>query len=111
MPHTYSRVLKQLLEEPFDAYLVVWSYNPVVRIPIAELEAFNKEIRKPLVFVLLASEPEIRPCLQDLQSRGICTYLTPEDGAAALNALLERRRYLDAIAVPRQRESEDNRLQ
>lgn len=101
VPHIYTQVLKQLLEEPFDAYLVVWSYNPVVRIPIAELEAFNKETRKPLVFVLLASEPEIRPCLQDLQSRGICTYLTPEDGAVALNALLERRRYLEAIGASR----------
>ena len=94
MPNTYARVLKHLLEEPFDAYLVIWSYNPVVRIPIAELEAFSKELQKPMVFVLLASEPEIRPCLQDVQSRGICTYMNPEDGAVALNALLERHRFL-----------------
>jgi len=94
VPNTYARVLKQLLQESFDAYLLIWSYNPVVRIPVAEIEAFSREFAKPIVLALLASEVEISPCLQDIHSRGICAYMTPEDAAVALNALLGRHRFL-----------------
>ena len=96
LPHTYANVLEALLLEPFDAYFLVWSYNALIRIPVAELEDFRKATDKPFVLVLLAPEREARPYLQDLNARGICTYLTPEDGATALNALLARSRYLDS---------------
>jgi len=94
LPHPYARVLDVLLEEPFDAYLLVWSYNQLIRVPVAELEDFRRSTNKPVVLVLLASMNEAKPYLQDLSARGICTYLTPEDGAAALNALLARSRFL-----------------
>ena len=94
LPHPYARVLDVLLNEPFDAYLSVWSYNPFIRIPVAELEDFRRSTNKPFVLVLLAPENEVRPYVQDLSARGICTYLTPEDGATALNAMLARSRFL-----------------
>jgi acyl-CoA synthetase (NDP forming) len=93
LPHTYASVLDVLLLEPFDAYFLAWSYNPQIRIPIAELEHFRKSTDKPFVLVLLAPLSEVRPYLQDLNARGICTYHTPEDGAAALNAILDRSRF------------------
>ncbi len=100
LPHTYASVLDALLLEPFDAYFLVWSYNALIRIPIPELEHFRKATDKPFVVVLLAPEREARPHLQDLTARGICTYLTPEDGAIALNALLARSRFLKGDGRP-----------
>ena len=94
LPHPYARVLDVLLEEPFDAYLLVWSYNPLIRVPVAELEGFRRSTNKPVVLVLLAPINEAKPYMQDLSARGICAYLTPEDGATALNALLARSRFL-----------------
>jgi acyl-CoA synthetase (NDP forming) len=94
LPHPYARVLDVLLEEPFDAYLLVWSYNPLIRVPVAELEGFRRSTNKPVVVVLLSSLNEGEPYMQALSARGICTYLTPEDGATALNALLARSRFL-----------------
>ena len=96
LPHTYANVLEALLLEPFDAYFLVWSYNPLIRVPIAELEDFQKATDKPFVLVLLAPAKEAWPYLQDLNARGICTYFTPEDAATALNALLARTRRLNA---------------
>ena len=100
LPHTYARVLDILLFEAFDAYFLVWSYNALIRIPIAELENFRKSTDKPFVLVLLAPAREAGPYLQDLNARGICTYLTPEDGATALNALLDRSRFLERTLGP-----------
>lgn len=95
LPHTYSRVLDALLEDPYDAYFLVWNYNRLIRLPIPELEQIQKRISKPMVLVLLANQVEAQPHLDECASRGICTYLTPEDGATALNALLTRRHLLD----------------
>jgi acetate---CoA ligase (ADP-forming) len=91
LPQTYARVLEVLRGESFDAYFLVWSYNPLIRIPIAEIENFRRSTNKPFVLVLLAPASEAQPYLKDLSARGICAYLTPEDGASALNALLDRR--------------------
>ena len=94
LQHPYGRVLDVLAHEPFDAYLLVWSYNPLIRVPVPELEDFRRSTNKPFVLVLLGSADEAKPYLQDLSARGICTYLTPEDGATALNTLLARSRFL-----------------
>jgi acetyltransferase len=95
LPHTYSRVMEALLEEPYDAYFLVWNYNRLIRLPIPELEELQKRTTKPMVLVLLANQQEAELFLADCAARGICTYLTPEDGALALNALLTRRQLLD----------------
>jgi len=95
LPHTYSRVMEALLEEPYDAYFLVWNYNRLIRLPIPELEELQKRTTKPMVLVLLANQQEAESYLSDCAARGICTYLTPEDGALALNALLTRRQLLD----------------
>lgn len=94
LPHPYGRVLDVLLNEPFDAYLLVWSYNPHIRVPVAELEDFGRSTKKPFVLVLLAAMDDAKPYLKGLTARGICAYPTPEDGATALNALLARSRFL-----------------
>lgn len=90
LPHTYSRVLDVLQTEPYDAYFLVWGYNALIRVPIAELEYFVKNTGKPVVFVFLGHQVEVDQQLEVLSEKGICTYLTPEDGALALNALLKR---------------------
>jgi acetyltransferase len=96
LPHTYSRVLEAVLEEPFDAYLVVWNYNPLIRVPVAELTALQKRAQRPVVVVFLANGPEADPYLEELSARGICAFLTPEDGATALNGLLAWQRMQQA---------------
>jgi acyl-CoA synthetase (NDP forming) len=96
LPHTYSRVLEAVLEEPFDAYLVVWNYNPLIRVPVAELTASQKRAQRPMVVVFLANGPEADPYLRELSARGICAFLTPEDGATALNGLLAWQRMQQA---------------
>ena len=93
LPRPYGRVLDVLAHEPFDAYLLVWSYTPLIRVPVAELEDFRRSTTKPFVLVLLAAADDAKPYLKDLSARGICAYLTPEDGATALNALLARSRF------------------
>jgi len=42
----------------------------------------------------MAHQIEGAPYMAALDSKGICTYLTPEDGATALNALLFRYNFL-----------------
>jgi acetyltransferase len=94
-PHIYARVLERVLLEDFDAYLLVWSYNPLIRTPIIELESLAKKYAdKTIVFVFMAHQLEAAPHMAALHSKGICTYLTPEDGATALNALLFRYHFL-----------------
>lgn len=101
LPRNYVSVLETVLQEDFDAYLVVWNYNPFIRVPALEVEQLAKgHPDKAIVFVLLAHQMEAAPYVETLASGGVCTYLTPEDGATALNALLSRRRFL-ASKVPR----------
>ncbi len=90
LPQNYSGVLDVLSNEPFDAFFLVWSFHALIRIPIPELEGFVKCTGKPVVLVILANYDEAQPYLEELSRRGICCYLTPEDGAEALNALLAR---------------------
>lgn len=91
LPHTYSRVLETVLDEPFDAYFLVWNYNPLIRVPLVELAEFQRRAGRPIVVVFLAHQSEAASHLQAFAARGICAYLTPEDGAIALNGLLFRR--------------------
>lgn len=96
LPTNYVPVLETVLQEDFDAYLVVWNYNPMIRVPVVEIEALSRRYgNKSLVVVNLATQSEATPFSETLASRGVCCYLTPEDGATALNALLCRRRYLN----------------
>ena len=94
LPAVYSRVLDALLEEPFDAYLLFWTYNAHIRVPAPELESAVKAAGRPVIVSFLAHPAEAMPWLEDFSSRGICAYLTPEDAATALNALLTRSRFL-----------------
>lgn len=94
LPTVYTRVMDLLLEEPFDAYLLVWTYNPHIRVPAVELQGALKPVRKSVVVAFLGHHAEAMPWIEDLYSRGICAYLTTEDAALALNALLARSRFL-----------------
>ncbi len=95
LPHIYSRVLETVLEEDFDAYFLVWNYNPLIRVPAVELiQLVSRHAHKPIVLVMLANQMEAAPYMQKLTSNGICMYLTSEDGAAALNALLARHQFM-----------------
>ena len=95
LPQIYARVLETILKEDFEAYLVVWNYNPLIRVPIIELENLLKKYAdKIVVFVFMANPIEAEPYLATLHSKGICAYLMPEDGATALNALLFRHQFL-----------------
>ena len=95
VPQIYARVLETVLQEDYDAYLIVWNYNPLIRSPIIELESLAKKYAdKTLVLVFMANQIEAEPYMADLNSKGVCTYLTSEDGATALNALLFRHHFL-----------------
>jgi acetyltransferase len=95
LPRNYVPVLDTVLREDFDAYLVLWNYNPMIRIPVVELEELSRRFAdKSIVVVNLAAQGEASPISESLASRGVCAYLTPEDGATALNALLARHRFL-----------------
>jgi acyl-CoA synthetase (NDP forming) len=101
LPKVYVPVLQTVLEEDFDAYLLVWNYNPLIRVPMEEFDHLTKQYRdKPVVLVLLAHQMEAAPYLAAFQSKGVCTYLTPEDGATALNALLARHQFLKREGRP-----------
>ena len=95
LPQNYSGVLEVLRDESFDAFFLVWSFNALIRIPIAEIEKFVKDVKKPVVMVLLANQYEAERYLEELARRRVCCYLTPEDGATALNALLRRYKMLN----------------
>jgi acyl-CoA synthetase (NDP forming) len=99
LPHPFGMALRVLAQEHFDAYFLVWSYNPLIRVPVSELENFQKAVAKPTVVVLLAEAGAVAGYLEDLTKRGICAFLTPEDGATALNALLSRSRILGRQAL------------
>jgi acyl-CoA synthetase (NDP forming) len=100
LPQNCARVLETLLDEDFDAYLLVWNYNPHIRVPTAEIECLSAgHPGKTIVVVLLANPTEAAPYLERLNSRGVCTYLTPEDGATALNALPFRHQFLQREGV------------
>ena len=95
LPQTYSQVLSSLMEEDYDAYFLVWNFNRLIRLPIPEIEQLQRIATKPMVLVLMANQVEAQPYLEECAAKGICAYLTPEDGASALNALLARRRIVD----------------
>lgn len=96
LPKNYIPVLETVLEEDFDAYLVVWNFNPLIRVPVVELEALRNRYRhKCIVVVNLSNPAEAVPFNTTLAARGICTVPTPEDGATALNALLARHLYVE----------------
>jgi acyl-CoA synthetase (NDP forming) len=95
LPKNYVPVLETVLEEDFDAYLVIWNYNPMIRVPVVEIEELSRRYgNKCIVVVNLALQSEAAPFSEALAARGVCAYLTPEDGATALNALLSRHLYL-----------------
>lgn len=95
LPKTYVPVLETVLKEDFDAYLLVWNYNPLIRVPLIEMEELAKRYpEKTIVLVFLAHQMEAVPYMAAFTAGGICTYLTPEDGATALNALLARHHFL-----------------
>jgi acetyltransferase len=95
LPTIYSRVLDVILSEDYDAYFLVWDYNPLVRIPAVEFANLASRFAgRPVVLVTLANQMESVSFMEAYASRGICAYLTPEDGASALNALLARQIYL-----------------
>jgi len=96
LPTNYVPVLETVLKEDFDAYLVVWNYNPMIRVPVVELDELSRRYGdKCIVVVNLKTQADADPFSEALASRGLCFYFTPEDGATALNALLFRRRYLN----------------
>jgi acyl-CoA synthetase (NDP forming) len=95
LPTIYSRVLDVILSEDYDAYFLVWDYNPLVRIPAVEfVNLASRFAGRPVVVAMLANQMESVSYMETFASRGICAYLTPEDGASALNALLARQIYL-----------------
>jgi acyl-CoA synthetase (NDP forming) len=95
LPKTYVPVLETVLQENFDAYLLVWSYTRHIRMPVIELEALIKRFpEKSVVVAILGNPAETAPYTKELTARGICTYTTPEDGAVGLNALLSRHSFL-----------------
>ena len=95
LPKTYVPVLETVLQEDFDAYLVVWNFNPLIRVPVVELETMVKRYaEKTIVAVNLATRAESSSLSESLAARGVCCYPTPEDGATALNALLSRHLFL-----------------
>ena len=95
LPQNYAEVLEVLADEPFDAFFLVWSFNALIRVPVPEIERFTKTVGKPVVVVLLANQYEAQTYIREMSRRGICCYLTPEDGAIALNALLRRYQMLN----------------
>jgi acetyltransferase len=95
LPQIYARVTETVLQEDFDAYFLVWNYNPLYRVPFIEIGHLAKKYSdKPLVFVFMANQIEAAPYMPSFHAKGICAYLTPEDGATALNALLFRYQFL-----------------
>ncbi|MHC1726893.1 MAG: CoA-binding protein [Syntrophobacteraceae bacterium] len=95
IPKNYISVLETVLRDDYDAYLLVWSFTPLIRMPAIELEMLIKKYaEKSVVLVVMGSPMETAPYVEKLASRGICVYATPEDGALALNALISRRRFL-----------------
>lgn len=96
LPKNYIPVLQAVMDEDFDAYLLVWSYTPLIRVPVIELEALiKKHPEKSVVFVILGSPVETAVYVKGLTSKGVCVFITPEDGAVALNALMSRYRFLE----------------
>jgi acyl-CoA synthetase (NDP forming) len=64
--------------------------------PVAEFDVLLKRYSdKTIVVSLLGDLLNFAPTLSELTRAGICAYLTPEDGAMALNALLARRHILE----------------
>ncbi|MGV8075415.1 MAG: CoA-binding protein [Syntrophobacteraceae bacterium] len=97
-PKLYGRVVETALNEDYDAYLLVYGYYALVRVPVIELEHLvKKHPGKSIVFVIMGKYLETAPFLKELTSKGICAVTTPEEGAVALNALLARRRFLERV--------------
>jgi len=95
LPEVYTPVARLLLHEPFDAALLLWGYNRNIRTPVEELIIVKGEVKKPMAMVLLGVREEMAEEIEMLQGAGIPVFITPEDGALALGALLKRRRLLE----------------
>ncbi len=96
LPKNYIPVLQAVMDEDFDAYLLVWSYTPLIRVPVIELETLvKKHPEKSVVFVILGNPIETAVYVKELTSKGVCVFTTPEDGAVALNALMSRYCFLE----------------
>jgi acyl-CoA synthetase (NDP forming) len=95
LPKNYVPVLETVLQEDYDAYLLVWSFTPHIRVPVIELDTLISRFPDKSVIVSILGNPaETEPFMKELAARGICAYTTPEDGAVALNALLSRHTFL-----------------
>ncbi|MGD9503441.1 MAG: CoA-binding protein [Syntrophobacteraceae bacterium] len=95
IPHVYTRVLDAILEEDFDAYLIVWDVSFFVRPPVVEFANLASKLKgRPLVLTLLSEQADLTRIGGIMTSQGVCDYPTPESAAEALNALLARHLYL-----------------
>jgi len=94
LPEVYIPVARVLINEPFDAYLFIWSYNKNIRVPVEELISLRSQNPKPIVMVLLGAKEEVSDEIKRLQEAKIPVFTTPEEGAFALKVLLERKRML-----------------
>ncbi len=99
LPENYYPVARLLLREPFDVALFLWGYNRAIRVPVEELIMMKREAKRPIVVVLLGVRSEIAEEIEMLQSAGIPVFVTPEDGALALGALLQRKRLVEGRDV------------
>ncbi len=96
IPQTYVAVMEEVLKEDFDAYLFVWNYNGLIRVPLLEWKNLSRKFpNKSMVFVVLANSQDGVPIIRTMAFDGLCGYLTPEDGAKALNGLLLRKRFIE----------------
>ncbi|MDX9787812.1 MAG: CoA-binding protein [Desulfobacterales bacterium] len=100
LPKFYSSVFETVLNEDYDAYLLVYAYSAHTRVPSVELVSLIKQHSgKSVVLVLMGKYFETAPYLKELTAKGVCVFSTPEDGAVALNALLSRSHFLKRISA------------
>ncbi|MEM5790160.1 MAG: hypothetical protein AAGU11_22815, partial [Syntrophobacteraceae bacterium] len=98
LARNYVPVMEAVLAENFDAYMFVWSYSPLMRVPVVEFTRLLRSFGSSSVVVLLGNPEETAPHVKELTAGGVCTLTTSEDAAIALNAVLARRRFLDREA-------------
>ncbi len=98
IPETFIPVADTLLKDSnFSCYLFIWSYNPNIRVPVAELINLKKRYHKPFAFLLLGPREDLNNEREKLESKGIPVFFTPEDAAIALGGLLERGKFLKKL--------------
>ena len=67
----YVPVLQRVMDEDFDAYLLIWSFTPLIRMPVVEIEAIAKKYpSKSVVLVILGHSPRDCPLCKGTQSEG-----------------------------------------